>query len=148
MSNASSYFTFNALLEAHHIDLKDVKYYCHTVLDRGQASNYELFMNEPEKFDEEQEKQATKDVFPRPYLASFVQTSNNETVFVGLYKKIDFWKDDKTNCIYNLERCTELSQWSGRIFVDYPSGRSVDRDPLNIDNGLPIVQISKSKKPL
>ena len=150
MSNANSYFTFNALLEAHHIDLKDVKYYCHTTNDNNNKnlSLYELFMNERKKFDVEQQNQGKKDVYSKPYLASFVQTPNNETVFVGLYEKENCQIDTQENRIYKLNSCTELSEWSGRIFVDYPSGLPVHRLPQEIKNGLPIIQVLKQEQSL
>ena len=152
MSDINSYFTFNALLKAElkadDIDLTQVKYYRHQEIDKT-LSIYELFMkDELKEFDEEQQKQSTGNPYSKEYLASFVQTPNNETVFVGLYKKIEGRENEKKCWIYKLEPLTKLSEWSGRIFVDYPSGLPVHRHPVNLENGLPILHITKSKEHL
>jgi hypothetical protein len=149
LSNANSYFTFNALLEAHDINLKAVKYYCHTVLDRGQSSNYELFITDRDGFDEYQSIQGNKSLITRPYLASFVRTPMGEAVFTGFYAVKDVKKqeeDDKYK--YELEKLDILSKYCGHLFVDFPKERAFCRCPENVECGLPIMQLSKPSQTL
>jgi hypothetical protein len=149
MSDINSYFTFNALLKAYNIDLKDVKYYCHTVLDRGQASNYELFITDPDGFDEYQSIQGNKSLITRPYLASFVRTPMGEAVFTGFYAVKDVKKQEEDSKYkYELEKLDILSKYCGHLFVDFPKERAFCRLPEKLDCGLPIVQLSKSSQTL
>jgi hypothetical protein len=150
MSNTNNPLTFNQLLQNCGILLTDVKYYCHTVLDRGNASNYELFTTDPEAFNDYQSTQAgNKNHINRPYLASFVRTPIGDAVFAGFYKVLSCHKEPEENRYkYELEKLDVLSEWCGRLFVEFPKERCFCRCPEALVCGLPIVQLSKQGQSL
>lgn len=136
--------TFNLLLKNAGINPKEVYLVRHkdtriaqSLLRSRGSSPYELWLTQRNKFETYQQLQGGDCFRKRDWIASFVATPWNETLFVGLYRKQGCGKlpvelrvcpvsgkpvsDD--NCVYyDLVLNERLLEWSGKLTIEWGDG--------------------------
>lgn len=94
---------------------------------------YQLWRDEPRTFEIYQSHQLSiaRNYFASPYWASFVGTSENDTLFVGLYAVGDMNPLEHDSTLghaaglydhYILTICDELREFAGRLYIDWVPG--------------------------
>lgn len=126
--------TFNTLLADTGLDPVQVKLARHQD-NRFDRSPYDLWKAEDGSFETYQSLQAKLRFSNAVYLASFVATPLNETLFVGLYrignvrpapaKVIDPLSatGDRDRYLYSLKRLPEMNEYSGRLLIEWGPGK-------------------------
>jgi hypothetical protein len=147
--------TFQTLLDNCPISQNKMYYYFHSEKGDKNVSIYQSFMSSLEWMEEYQSSQKEGRFKNADYILFFVKTSNKkECVFIGLYKKngvtvVTDENGQNPHDKYDLERCSELSQWSGRLFVEDPT-TSLDiynkAETIRDKGGLPILKLLTAKE--
>lgn len=142
-----SQFRFNSLLNGVGVHVNETILLRHQKMMPGRPTPYSLWRDNRSEFERFQSYQSPKDrsYFSRRYWASFVVTPAGETLFVGLYKSalagivpadaVDpvtglnpgaDKPDAELGRLYDLYEChldERLSQYAGRLLVDWGPGR-------------------------
>jgi hypothetical protein len=131
---------FNALLREAKLSLSDVRLLRHKdqSAEKGKTP-YELWRDNRPRFELYQSVQAKKNrsKLNAPYWASFVGTSNDETLFVGLYrvKYLGRLKRDRpmphrdgidkagTGAAYMLKILDQMREFDGKLYIDWGDGK-------------------------
>ena len=127
---------FNALLKLHNLDLKGVRLVRHKDNRYGkQASAYEAWLADDGRLESYQRVQGNPEFHGARYLASFVATPQDETLFIGLYEvgpnvgvvpagtRDRLTGEDVSGChLYDIERSDLLSEYRGRVIVEWGKG--------------------------
>jgi len=135
--------TFNDVLHEIELDPKEVQLVRHHSAAKTEfiTTPYKLWQDDRKQFEHYQRLQR-RNAFSRKYLASFVATPEQETLFVGLYRVNSEGVAGKTKCPVSGKDCTgstyydiELDnrlheyvdrltiKWSGRTFIQYAYGK-------------------------
>ena len=128
--------TFNDILQREGIDADLVKLVRHQDHRGSQRSTtpYQLWTARDGRFDQYQSIQGRLVFEDAHYLAAFVATPNNETLFVGLYSigrptKAPAGMIDPVGGhdvaglnLYNLKRVDTLDEYAGRLVIDWGKG--------------------------
>lgn len=136
--------TFSLLLKQAGLDPKDVYLVRHKdtriakgVLRSRGSSPYQLWATQKEQFECYQRLQGEDCFARRNWVASFVVTPAQETLFAGIYRKRGFAKfprelrecpvsgvpvSDETHYFYDLLHADVLGEWEGRIVVAWGNG--------------------------
>lgn len=126
--------TFNTLLAVAGIDPAQVKLARHQD-NRFDRSPYDLWRMEDGSYELYQSLQAKPRFSDAVYLASFVATPINETLFAGLYRIGSVRPppadtiDPLSGCgegeryLYDLKRVPEMNEYSGRLLIEWGPGK-------------------------
>lgn len=126
--------TFNSVLKEASIEVTDVRLARHQD-KRFTRSPYDLWRANDGSFELYQQTQSEARFPIGSYLASFVATPLDETVFVGLYRVknvtpgvvgiVDPLAGPLTepHFVYDLELVTELNDYRGRLVIDWGAGK-------------------------
>jgi hypothetical protein len=119
--------SFNTLLEMNGLDLKNVKYYRHKD-DKQKAKKYDepimgnhyaAWQSNHDNFNTYQQGHGGGDPLSRKYVAFFIRTPRNKTVFIGIYEVVDrsdYHYSEGGN--YKLCKTDYLSSLIGRLYVN------------------------------
>ncbi|WP_321394006.1 GIY-YIG nuclease family protein [Emcibacter sp.] len=128
--------TFNSALREVDINPEAVKLVRHKDT-RFKITPYSLFYTEPEKYHLYNANQQPKKFDLAEFIASFVVSPDNSTLFTGLYKLDGFShppddfvcpvslepsREFKKNYFYNLSPVDELAEYKGRLIIDWGGG--------------------------
>ncbi len=126
--------TFNALLNHEKIDLEQVKLVRHQSNRAGRPTPYRLWVADDGRLELYQRIQKRSVFEGARFLATFVATPFDETLFVGVYavNGIGIAQPDTIDPVsgenvgglnlYNLASCQALSEYRGRMIVDWGQG--------------------------
>jgi len=136
--------SFNLLLQEANLDPADVYLVRHkdTRLAKGllrlrSSSPYDLWATQRDKFESYQRIQGEDCFRKRNWIAAFVVTPEDETLFAGIYRKLGVGKlpsqlqecpvsgkpvSDETHCYYNLALDARLGEFVGRLTIEWGDG--------------------------
>ena len=115
---------FVDIVNAYDLDPKEVQLIRHTAsIQKGLDETYfNLWKDNPKKFDEENAWQKKDKFKDRKYLAVFVVTPAKETLFTKFYKIINLTErvsEDRKGHFYNLEPDNRLEEYEGNLKIDW-----------------------------
>jgi hypothetical protein len=136
--------SFNLLLQQANLDARNVYLVRHKdtriakglLRSRG-SSPYNLWLTQKEKFECYQRLQCEDCFRKRNWIAAFVVTPEDETLFAGMYRKGGIGKlpdelrecpvsgkpvGNETHLYYDLAQDDLLSEWIGRLTIDWGGG--------------------------
>jgi hypothetical protein len=160
--------SFNLLLQQANLDQRDIYLVRHKdtriakgVLRSRGSSPYNLWLTQRDKFDCYQQLQGDHCFSKRNWIAAFVVTPGDETLFAGMYRKQGVGRlpeqlrecpvsgkavNDETHVYYDLVPDDLLSEWRGRLTIEWGGGfRAWIQNADSRDSGdKEIVEIRKS----
>ena len=135
--------TFNLLLRDANLDPKDVYLVRHKdtritkgLLQSRGSSPFELWLTQRNQFETYQQLQGEDCFRKRDWIASFVVTPGDETLFAGIYRKRGWGKPPEqlrecpvsgkpvsdSHVHYDLVREDRLSEWVGKVTIEWGDG--------------------------